>query len=405
MKKLIFTLTLVSFIFCFTGCNEDSLTLSAEDNLATLIKAGTGFENPNTFDNIGNYFNLAPQSPVYLTDTQTPMEIWMGVGNEKAGTLVGRISFVQDADGDKVRIDLTDADNDGTPDMFPFVVNLAHIHFADNAKDIPQTKKGNPIPGKFEYNVPMESYTVTTEVLIPNGFKEFGAIHLDVVKYGGVEGFNFYLPNNKVTMQVSRTNTTESYVDLQITGGGFISEYNGGLYEGWCFAKDIPIDNRKYDAYLYSSYEDIPENILIIANINKDNLDNANYLMNKYNVGDEVFASDGTSLGILEMFDIQNALWNLVNDKNYTNVRSVFLVNDALENGDGYIPGCNDKIIFIAVPTDEDMNPEAQLIIGQPIIAEIPVPCEDEGGTAWGDGYWGATFPGRQWGTWFKTTY
>jgi len=26
-------------------------------------------------------------------------------------------------------------------------------------------------------------------------------------------------------------------------------------------------------------------------------------------------------------------------------------------------------------------------------------------GTAWGDGYWGATFSGKQWGTWFQTTY
>jgi len=403
MKKLIFTLTLISFIFCFTGCNEDALNLSSEDNLTTLNKAGTGFENPNTFDQNGNYFNLALQTPENLTNT--PMEIWMGVGNEKAGTLVGRISFVQDEDGDKVRIDLTDADNDDTPDMYPFVVNLAHIHFADEQKDIPQTRKGNPIPGKFEYNVPMEAYTTTTEVLIPNGFKEFGAIHLEVVKYGGIEGFNFYLPNNKVTMEVSRTDTTQSYVDLQITGGGFISEYNGGNYEGWCFAEDLPISGGiKYDAYLYSSYEDIPENILMQSEINKDNLDNANYLMNKYNVGDEVFAN-GTSLGILEMMDIQKALWNLVNDKNYTNVRSVFLENDALENGDGFIPGCDDKIIFISVPVDENIDPTAQLVIGQPIIADIPVPCEDEGGTAWGDGYWGATFSGKQWGTWFKTTF
>ena len=62
------------------------------------------------------------------------------------------------------------------------------------------------------------------------------------------------------------------------------------------------------------------------------------------------------------------------------------------------MPDCEEKIVFITVPDAGNV----QLIVGQPVISSIQVPCEDEGGTAWGDGWYGATFDGKQWGTWFN---
>lgn len=405
MKKLFFTIILFSFIFWFNGCSEGSILSSENDDVEVFNKAGTNLESPNTFDASGILCVLGDNE---LQGTiNTPMEIWMGVGNNKAGTLVGRITF----EGNDVKIDLTDANNDGVPDMYPYVVTLVHVDFAKTPEEIPQTKRGNPVPGKFEFHKEADPYatSIVLEDAIKGGDK-YGAIHMEVVKYGGVEGFGFYLPNNEVKMIITQVQDNISLFQLKIEGGGFVSDFNSsgkeggeGIYESWCIARDLSIKLKKeYDAYLYSSYEVIPTEILIQAGIIEDNLDNLNYLINRFNVGDEIFANDGISLGILTVRDMQWAIWRLINGKQYSNPIVLRLVEDSIQNGNNFIPGCDDRIIFIAVPTDPDLNTYAQFIIGQPIIGEIPVPCEDEGGTAWGDGYYGATFPGNQWGTWFK---
>jgi hypothetical protein len=410
MKKL-FIIVVIAFGVFFAGCEKEMESMEPmepENDIGILKKAGTNYSDPNTFDAAGN---LLYTGGTYNTqDSDTPMELWMGVGNAKAGTLVGHVTFLTNPDPDGlpglVRIDLQDFDGDEIPDMYPYLVNVAHIHFASDVTGIPRTKKGNPIPGKFEYNVDVDP--LTTVIEIPVEFDAVGAIHLAVSTHSGIQGFNLMLPNDEVTMRITPINS--SYVKLQVKDAGFISEYDGGLgagyYEGWCFAKDLSIRyNRDYSAYLYSSYEDIPENVLTRAKIIAENLDNANYLMNTYSVGDEIF--DGTNpLGVLRVTDLQNAIWNLIHDKYSTlgNAIAEFLAADALLNGDGFVPGCDQKIIFLAVPSDGDGFPDAQLIIGQPIIGQLPVPCEIlEGGTAWGDGYYGATFPGsKQWGTYFN---
>lgn len=405
MKKLYYAFSLFLLTFWFTSCNDESLLPSENNILETVNKAGTNLTNPNTFDVNGILCDLGENT--LQGELNTPMEIWMGVGNEKAGTLVGRVTF----EGNDVKIDLTDANNDGIPDMYPYVVTLVHLDFASNQEDLPQTKKGDPIPGKFEFHKEADPYatSIVLENVIKDGDK-FGAIHMEVIKYGGIEGFEFYLPKDEVKMVITQIQDNISLFQLKIEGGGFISSYNEsgleggeGVYESWCIARDLNIELKKeYDAYLYSSYEKIPSEILSQAGIIEENLDNLNYLINKYNVGDEIFDEEDNSLGYLTVKDIQWAIWRLINGSTYSTPKVLAIVNDSLSNGNNYIPNCDDKIIFITVPKDPDYNTFAQFIIGQPIIAEIEVPCEDEGGTAWGDGYFGATFAGKQWGTWFK---
>lgn len=396
MKKLLHYFVISLLFVVFLGCSDESMNSSDSESLS-LFKAGTSFQAPNLFDKDGNLC-INVNSP--YDQVGKPMQLWMGVGNKKAGTLVGTATFLTNPE--RVKIDLTDSDGDGKPDMFPYVIEDLHIHFAADVSGIPHTKKGNPIPGKFEYNVDVDPYQTSMEIQV--SFDAVGAIHLAVEKIGGIEGFNFYLPNNEVKMTVAASGT--SYNKMLIEGGGFISDYDSGLgkgwYESWCFAADLSIAYKSYSAYLYSSYENIPEDVLTQANINSDNLDNANWLMNNYNVGD-VIESNGEILGTLTVMDIQKAIWTLINNKQAPSLLVKFIVEEALTNGEGYIPGCDEKIIFLSVPTDPNMIVNAQLLIGQPLIAEIPVPCEDEGGTAWGDGYYGATFPGsKQWGTWFR---
>ena len=103
----------------------------------------------NTFDANGDLCISGGTTP---QEIGTPMELWAGVGNEDAGTLVGYITF----DSESVRINLTDLDGDGIPDMYPWVATAVHIHFAETVDGIPVNNSGNPQIGHFDVNIDEE---------------------------------------------------------------------------------------------------------------------------------------------------------------------------------------------------------------------------------------------------------
>jgi len=402
MKKLLSIL--IAFSFFMAGCDKDMESL--DNDALQLKKAGTNFSDPNTFDAEGKY--CIQVNGEGLVGEQ--MQIWMGVGNEKAGTLVGYVRFAHDPD--RVIIDLTDADGDGTPDIYPYVADEVHIHFAGSYAELPQTNSGNPIPGHFDYNIPVDPSK--SEIVIPiDHFDAFGAIHLTVKKIGGVEGFTFYLPDDPVTVRFTWPAPT-SYLQMEI-----LSDNAGtlkGVYENWCVNTSINMAHllgQQIPALLYSSYEEIPDGVVDYP----ENFPLINYLINHYAVGDVVELKDANCDPVLvdgnpvseaiTIGDIQKAVWTLIDDDPSTNdglgpwsqERVNAILCDVEANGEGFVPGCDEKIVFLVVPVDQELG--LQLIIGQPTISSVPVPCADEGGTAWGDGYWGATFKGKQWGTWF----
>ena len=401
---------MIAFSFLLAGCDKEMESLELDN--AALKSAGTRNVVPNTFDAVGKYCGLAIQTPPDYKGSRQ-MELWMGVGNEKAGTLVGYVRF----EPGKVIIDLTDSDQNGKPDMYPYVIEEIHIHFASTAKGIPQTKNGNPIPGKFEYNITPENYG--TKIEIPNVvFEEFGAIHLSVVKFGGIDGFEFYLPNDpvKVTFKYPAPN---SYLEVTISGAN--AGALAGTYENWCVNTGIGLDPSKvFDALLYSSYEPIPNVNQIVKK--PENFDLINYLINNYSDGTVVELKDDNCDTILDAEgnpvseaitwqDIQKAIWYIIDGgtadfyqqiPTWKQERVNSIVCEVQQNGEGFEPECNEKIVFVVVPINIDEWPEVRLIVGQPTVSSVPVPCFDEGGTAWGDGYYGATFGGAQWGTWFK---
>lgn len=402
MKKLLSIM--IVFGFLIAGCDKDMESLTNENEILQLKKAGTIFEYPNTFNVDGAYCIQVNGSG--LVGEQ--MEIWMGVGNEMAGTLVGHIIFAHDPD--RVIIDLTDADGDGTPDMYPYVMDEVHIHFAGSEGEIPHTKNGNPIPGQFEYNIALDPTKTITEIEVE--FDLVGAIHLTVKKYGGIDGFAFYLPDEPVTVKFTYP-APNSYLLMEI-----LSDNAGALkgnYENWCVNTSISLDpylGQEIEALLYSSYEEIPVGIVDYPG----NFPLINYLINHYAVGTQVQPRDdcdtpteGRGIEAITMSDIQKAIWTIIDDDPSTNLglgvwsqeRVNAILCDVEVNGIGFEPGCDDKIVFLVVPVDPEKEP--LFIIGQPTISSVPVPCADEGGTAWGDGKWGATFPGsKQWGTWFN---
>ena len=237
MKKIRLAVYMVAFGVLFTSCElqvKPDKTLKTDNVEASKIApdgAGTNFEFPNTFDADGNLC-INVNSPIELVGE--PMELWMGVGNEKAGTLVGHVTFLSDPD--RVRIDLKDFDGDDVPDMYPYVVNVAHIHFASDVDGIPHTPKGNPIPGQFEYNVDIEA--LTTIIEIPVMFDAVGAIHLEIEYHTGIPGFNLILPDEYVDLTMIKNPSTggASYWEFKLDNADFLSEYDGSgllcLYTG-----------------------------------------------------------------------------------------------------------------------------------------------------------------------------
>jgi hypothetical protein len=369
--------------------------------------------------------NFTPNTFCWANGAQaigSPMELWMGVGNETAGMLVGHATLYKVGSQGYVRIDLADLDGDGVPDMFPFVATRIHIHFADTVAWIPHTKQGNPIPGQFEYNVVTDPRQTVYE--IPVTFKAFGAIHLSVQRYGGIEGFNFWLPDNQVTLRIVDYPSPgdPTYFRLKVTNGGFISTYDmgygEGVYEGWCVDVDHVIyENKDYPAYLFSSYEQLPSWLIGPGLIEyPENLDLVNYLVNKFKTGDVVqpvdaFCNPVGSPEALTYGDIQMAIWSYIENSPSSNgigTYSPYRVNaircEVAAHGNNFVPACDEKVVFLVVPAGTSTGPlSVQVVIGQPVIGEIAVECTSAEGTAWGDGKYGAQFPGaRQWGTYFK---
>lgn len=64
-----------------------------------------------------------------------------------------------------------------------WVMNETHLHVGDSLGDIPQTKKNNPIPGKFDYSAehvpPVTMYTYTT-ISVPVSGELYIAAHAEV---------------------------------------------------------------------------------------------------------------------------------------------------------------------------------------------------------------------------------
>ena len=390
--------------------------------VAALISFASGAAAaPNTFDADGDLCLIGGNT---AQEIGTPMELWAEVDDccdDKF--LAGLVTF----DSGNVIINLTDVDEDGIPDMYPFVATSVHIHFADDLSGIPHFGTGDPRLGRFEYRIDdlkLFEYKVESvnpfqsEIVIPVDFDAVGAIHLTVEKdYSGVDIFDDYLTDDPVQMQIIWPDLY-SYVELTLSG----SDPDGdgpligldGVYEGWCVDVDQSIvPGAVYDAHLYSSYEDLSG----LDFENPENFDKVNYLLNNFYAGMEVMPlmsdctpkiSCGSVISPEELTkgDIQRAIWILIDDDltelglgPWSQHRVNAILCDVNANGENFIPSCAEETVFIVVPDDGN----TQLITGQTQISTLGVPCETVClSDAWGDGLSGEEFDGILWGTYFN---
>lgn len=334
------------------------------------------------------------------TDAQS-VELIAGGGNPKSAIIVGSVYYWQDCENIYIKYVIEDQTPENLFD--DWFITQTHLQISQSMEGIPQTK-GNPIPGKFDYQMSHDyvaGYTYTVPITWEQKTTLYIAAHAVVETKCGLDSLEYALPdtvNVKVKYPVS--GGIAYFPEVTISSDTFID----GAYPGWCIDTDHTIgQNTLYTANVYSSYETLPSGIIGTGFIEKpENLDLINYILNQKYVGK---TSPG-GFGTYTYGDVQRAIWQLIDDQQSTsglgswNQDRVNEILDAASTyGEGYTPGCNDIVAIIMVPYSG--NTLQQIIIAQIIMAEVGVPCDCMSETAWGNGQ---AFPGKNWATYFTYT-
>jgi hypothetical protein len=317
-----------------------------------------------------------------------------GGGNPASAIDVGEVRVWNDTDYIYVKY-VIDADltpGDPSDDWVLTTLSETHLHVADSLDGIPQTAKGNPIPGKFEYSMHHTPGTQMYVYQIPNTWTTGNILYIAahaVVQKGGEQGLTVSLPALVHVCVYPPVPGGPSYFpDLTLSGGTILD----GTYDAWCADTDHNIDVDCYDALVYSIYGTLPSNLIDYP----DNLDLVNWLLNQDFVGNPS-ACDG----IYTYGDVQRAIWTLLEDYvpddsylgDWSPCRVAEIVAAAYANGEGFAPGCGQRVAIV-------LAPYVNTTILQAILITIDMPCEfDE--TAWAGDDGEMQFPGANWATYF----
>ncbi|MHC4558715.1 MAG: hypothetical protein ACYS80_15595 [Planctomycetota bacterium] len=268
-----------------------------------------------------------------------------------------------------------------------------HVHVAKELSDIPQTNKGKPIPGNFEYGMvhdpPVRNYIY--EIPVPSWEPDND---LYIVTHAVVEHpCGLFLPavpeEEPVDIIVYYPGTgvdIESYFDINVLGGTPLD----GWYDGWCIKRYSVIQpGILYTAFVYPSYHPSLSSLIGQAG----DLDQVNWLLNQNYVGQDVqdVIPDAESTGIITYGDIQLAIWTLIDLPaphwslgDYSQDRVDEIVEYAEANGEGFVPDCGDIVLIVLVPWEWDDVKEIW-VLKQPVIIGFRTSC-CESETAWGAG-------------------
>ncbi len=315
----------------------------------------------------------------------TPDWTWDLIAGQN--NLAGTVSVYNDEDHFYVTYE--------TGDNWP--MSEAHLY-------IGSAPEGKGAPGRFpykeEFDPPVHSYTfeVSLEDDLPAKSMIYIAAHASVgmganhetawggywnnglpnwdwnwaKKWGG--GFTTRvmpmpeLPDDQVTYRGAHYGTY-SYWGVEFTNPvslppGSYTENGHTRYVGWCFDHDhYMYANYPYNVTLYSTYDtDIP------TFGQNNNWDLVNYMLTqRRNNGTGIWDQDWTSNGIKNQF--QAACWKFSNgvDPAAGSLAEAF-VDDAIANGDNFIPGPGEFYGIILYP---DTNSNNQRVRAQMNIIEI----------------------------------
>lgn len=333
-------------------------------------------------------FALIPASAfAHTAEDPFVTDLTAGGGNIKSAMDVGDVKVWNDGEHLYVEYVVTDGD---------WCITKTHLEVATALEDIPQVK-GNPVPGHFTYEgehdcVAGVTYKIPltwgpgTELLI--------AAH-GVVQTGGMNGLEATLPD-QVTISTVHPGLgfgAPGYFDITVSGGTILD----GTYDGNC--AELAGGPPNGIAYPYLSTGSIPGGVVQ----KPENLDLVNWVVNQGFVGKTSGCGGAYTWG-----DVQWAIWKLVDGRepdagtlssllNWSECRAQEIVDAALANGEGLVPGCGDMMSIILAP---------EITWTQSVIIWIPAPCAAEDETAWGGDYFGTPleFPGNNWAIYFAYT-
>lgn len=414
----------IGALFVFQSCNESPI-INPESQINDA--AGTGILLPNTFNQPGKLFIKN-----FSTNPQglcTQLELWGGVGNANAGQLVGHVYFTINANGTlHVKYLFNDLDVNGIPDMYPYLPTSIHFDISDSLTGLHTNSGGNPVPGQFDYvyDIPKPYNIVSHEfdIAIPDYNGDgivYIAAHAGGTFFGGLPGFNFYVPQNLVDLCITTGISQTGYWEFDLSKAGLMS----GHYSAYCVDPGHWMTvGSCYPTSLFSSYGPLGGFDTTFAN--PQNLKLVNWIVNNFTPGvtpvtryeylgpvfeppfhfelSKFFVSGDQTNNIVTMQDIQYAIWLLLSKAtasphgDWDRARIMGIVYKALTTPGAadFIPACFQKIVVLAVPF-YDGQPTVQLCVFNYL-----VPCESRSMTCWADGKYGAQFPkAKQWGTWF----
>jgi hypothetical protein len=427
-KSIYFLIALLIGAFSvFQSCNESPI----DNQTSPIGEAGTNILTPNTFNQPGKllYVNL-PSNP------QTPcsqLELWGGVGNANAGTLVGHVYFSLNLNGTlHVKYLFNDLDMNGIPDMYPYVPTSIHFDIADTLSGFHTNSSGNPVPGQFDYvyDIPAPYNIVSHEfdITIPDNNHDgfvYVAAHAGGTFFGEISGFNYYTPQNLTNLCVTTQTSQNGYWEFNLSNAGIMD----GHYSGYCVDPGHWMTvGSCYPTKIFSTYGPLGGFDTTFAH--PENLKLINWIVNNFTPGMPItkyeylgpvfeppfhfelpkfFVSGIQTDNILTMQDIQYAIWLLLCKAtasphgDWDRARIMGIVYKALTTAGAntFVPACNkDKIVAVVVPYYNNI-PSVQLCI-----INYVVPCSSKSMTCWADGKYGANFPlAKQWGTWFFYKY
>jgi len=286
----------------------------------------------------------------------------------------------------------------------PWCMSETHLEVATMVGDIPQTKRGNPIPGQFTYGeVPIEPCATEwmTTVDLPEGCTDLVIAAHAVVQATEIDTDAISdLLTDPLTGLPKQGNIGvqfpggDSYFNSTLSNAGDLD----GTYDGWCVDTSRTITpGQTYTCNLYSSYDDLT------GIVDKpEGMDNVNCLINQNLVGEPSSSCGGN----YTYGDVQRAIWDLIETQQSSSGLgswSQCRVDELLAIARGeqctdFVPTCQEKIAIICQPVNS-----VQVTIAQVTLLELGAPdacvvVREE--TAWGDGI---DFAGNNWATYIET--
>ncbi len=266
-----------------------------------------------------------------------------------------------------------------------WVMTETHVAVADSLEGIPQTKNGSPKIGNFPhktvhdpavnyyaYIIDLGDWDVCDELYIATHavvqeLDDNGYVIQEQTGWGEGEGFPkswamyfnheiqsccsefLMLPDDSVTAKFYYPWAGISYWKTVLSNVPDGLSVTNGAYPGWCVDQGHYIyPNSTHTVMLYNSYAaDLPDYAV------DPDWDMVNYVVNHKDPNATIF-------------DIQAAIWYFINGGHYpSDPEAAGMVDDALENGEGFLPSyCDgDLIIVIVDSSTPTMGSRSQLTI------------------------------------------